>query len=57
MLIPNVWTEILNFEFQIKRSTNGIMWVEYLSELMSDAALYDFAQSGATASNVMSIYK
>jgi hypothetical protein len=33
------------------------MWVEYLSKLMNDAALYDFAQSGATANNVMSIYK
>ncbi|KAL9549555.1 hypothetical protein MBANPS3_005161 [Mucor bainieri] len=35
----------------IKRSTNGIMWVEYLSKWMKDASLYDFAQSGATANN------
>ncbi|CEP15665.1 hypothetical protein [Parasitella parasitica] len=35
----------------IKRSTNGIMWVEYLSKLLNDASLYDFAQSGATANN------
>ncbi|KAK4511144.1 uncharacterized protein ATC70_012356 [Mucor velutinosus] len=35
----------------IKRSTNGIMWVEYLSKWMNDASLYDFAQSGATANN------
>ncbi|KAI8639772.1 GDSL lipase/esterase [Parasitella parasitica] len=35
----------------IKRSTNGLMWVEYLSKLINDAALYDFAQSGATANN------
>ncbi|KAL7336072.1 hypothetical protein PS15p_201444 [Mucor circinelloides] len=35
----------------IKRSTNGILYIEYLSKLMNDASLYDFAQSGATANN------
>ncbi|GAN09790.1 GDSL lipase/acylhydrolase [Mucor ambiguus] len=40
----------------IKRSTNGIMWVEYLSKWMNDASLYDFAQSGATANNDLVAY-
>ncbi|KAI7905760.1 GDSL lipase/esterase [Cokeromyces recurvatus] len=37
----------------IRRASNGPLWIEYLSMDMNDAALYDFARSGAAVNNTL----
>ncbi|KAI9469751.1 MAG: GDSL lipase/esterase [Benjaminiella poitrasii] len=37
----------------LKRSSDGPLWIEYLSIIMNDADLYDFARSGATVNNTL----